>query len=54
MLKLGLNLGYSGANLKIPVELVQRAEALGYDSVWTAEASARSTNSRGILRLAPE
>ena len=38
MLKLGLNLGYSGANLKIPVELVQRAEALGYDSVWTAEA----------------
>src|SRR6516164_930885 len=38
MLKLGLNLGYSGAHLKIPVELVQRAEALGYDSVWTAEA----------------
>src|SRR6516225_874071 len=38
MLKLGLNLGYSGASLKIPVELVQRAEALGYDSVWTAEA----------------
>src|SRR5215467_1291208 len=38
MLKLGLNLGYSGADLKIPVELVQRAEALGYDSVWTAEA----------------
>src|SRR5499433_1193643 len=38
MMKLGLNLGYSGANLKIPVELVQRAEALGYESVWTAEA----------------
>src|SRR5215475_9047625 len=38
MLKLGLNLGYSGADLKIPVELVQRAEALGYESVWTAEA----------------
>src|SRR5262249_17484434 len=38
MMKLGLNLGYSGAHLKIPVEMVRRAEALGYDSVWTAEA----------------
>ncbi len=37
-MKLGLSLGYSGAALAIPVELVQRAEALGYDSVWTAEA----------------
>ena len=37
-MKLGLNIGYSGAQLKIPVEVVQRAEALGYNSVWTAEA----------------
>src|SRR5580704_2876419 len=37
-MKLGLSLGYSGATLDIPVALVQRAEALGYDSVWTAEA----------------
>jgi F420-dependent oxidoreductase-like protein len=37
-MKLGLMLGYSGAQLKLPVELVKRAEALGYDSVWTAEA----------------
>jgi F420-dependent oxidoreductase-like protein len=37
-MKLGLHLGYSGAELRVPVELVQRAEALGYDSVWTAEA----------------
>src|SRR6476661_2575015 len=37
-MKLGLNLGYSGAALNVPVEQVQRAEALGYDSVWTAEA----------------
>jgi F420-dependent oxidoreductase-like protein len=37
-MKLGLSLGYSGAALDIPVALVQRAEALGYDSVWTAEA----------------
>ena len=37
-MKLGLSIGYSGAVLEIPVELVQHAEALGYDSVWTAEA----------------
>jgi len=37
-MKLGLQLGYSGAHLDLPVALVQRAEALGYDSVWTAEA----------------
>ncbi len=37
-MKLGLSIGYSGAKLDIPVALVQRAEALGYDSIWTAEA----------------
>src|SRR5579862_2431868 len=37
-MKLGLAIGYSGAHLDVPVELVQRAEELGYDSVWTAEA----------------
>jgi F420-dependent oxidoreductase-like protein len=37
-MKLGLSIGYSGAELKVPVEMVQRAESLGYDSVWTAEA----------------
>ena len=37
-MKLGLAIGYSGAHLDIPVALVQRAEELGYDSVWTAEA----------------
>jgi F420-dependent oxidoreductase-like protein len=37
-MKLGLHIGYSGAEYKIPVEMVQRAEKLGYDSVWTAEA----------------
>src|SRR5688572_9780647 len=31
-MKLGLALGYSGAHLDIPVALVQRAEALGYDT----------------------
>ena len=37
-MKLGLSIGYSGAVLEVPVDLVQRAETLGYDSVWTAEA----------------
>jgi F420-dependent oxidoreductase-like protein len=37
-MKLGLSIGYSRAQLEIPVKLVQRAEELGYDSVWTAEA----------------
>ena len=37
-MKLGLMLGYSGAELNIPVKRVQLAEQLGYDSVWTAEA----------------
>jgi F420-dependent oxidoreductase-like protein len=37
-MKLGLSIGYSRARLEIPVKLVQRAEELGYDSVWTAEA----------------
>ena len=33
-IKLGLAIGYSGAHLDVPVALVQRAEELGYDSVW--------------------
>ena len=37
-MKLGLSIGYSKAHLDIPVELVRRAEELGYDSVWSAEA----------------
>jgi F420-dependent oxidoreductase-like protein len=38
-LKIGLRLEvYRAAQLKLPVALVQRAEALGYHSVWSAEA----------------
>ena len=38
-MRLGLNMGYFGAAAPTAfVPLVQRAEALGYDSVWTAEA----------------
>ncbi len=37
-MKLGLSIGYAKAHLDLPVKLVQRAEELGYDSVWSAEA----------------
>lgn len=37
-LKLGLMLGYSGPELKIPLDKVKLAERLGYDAVFTAEA----------------
>jgi len=36
--KLGLSIGYSGAEMRLPIEKIQLAESLGYDSVWTAEA----------------
>jgi len=38
MIPLALAIGYSGARMELPVRQVQRAEALGYHSVWTAEA----------------
>lgn len=37
-MKLGLMVGYSGADMSLNLELVQEAESLGYDSVWTAES----------------
>jgi len=37
-MKLGLTIGYSGAGMRLPLERILRAEALGYDSVWTAES----------------
>ena len=37
-MKLGLLLGYSGAKLTLPMDDIKHAEALGFDSVWTAEA----------------
>lgn len=37
-MRLGLNIGYSGARIELPLELIRYAESLGYDSVWTAEA----------------
>ena len=37
-MKLALAIGYSGATLDVPIELIRHAERLGFDSVWTAEA----------------
>ena len=37
-MKLGLMIGYSGAQVSIDINLIKEAEKLGYDSVWSAEA----------------
>jgi F420-dependent oxidoreductase-like protein len=37
-MRLGLMVGYSGAQVAIDMNMVKEAESLGYDSVWTAEA----------------
>jgi alkanesulfonate monooxygenase SsuD/methylene tetrahydromethanopterin reductase-like flavin-dependent oxidoreductase (luciferase family) len=37
-MRLGLTIGYSGSNLEIDMDLIKEAEALGYDSIWSAEA----------------
>ena len=37
-MRLGLLIGYSGAKVELPVELVQEADRLGYYAVWTSEA----------------
>ena len=37
-MRLGLNIGYSGSSMRIDLPLIQEADRLGYDSVWSAEA----------------
>ena len=37
-MRLGLMIGYSGAQYSIDMDLVKEAERVGFDSVWTAEA----------------
>ena len=37
-MKVGYVMGYSGAHLEFPKAEVDAAEALGFDSIWTAEA----------------
>src|SRR5260370_36851391 len=38
IMRLGLMVGYSGANVAIDIDFIREAERLGYHSVWTAEA----------------
>ena len=37
-MRLGVNFAYTGIDPVKAVDTAQRAESLGYDSVWTAEA----------------
>lgn len=37
-MKIGLNIGYSGANFDVDIALIQEAERLGFESAWTSEA----------------
>ena len=37
-MKLGINVGYSGARMGLPLDRILELEAIGFDSVWTAEA----------------
>lgn len=37
-MKIGLHIGYNQAHYQLPIEKILRAEKLGFDSVWTAEA----------------
>ena len=37
-MKLGLELGYSGARMALPMDMILKAEEAGFDSVWTAES----------------
>ena len=37
-MKLGIAIDWASPRIKIPLEKIQLAEALGFDSVWSAEA----------------
>jgi len=37
-MKLGLDIGYSGAAMALPMDKILKAEELGFDSIWTAES----------------
>ena len=37
-MRLGLNVGYSGAQMSLDMELIHEADRLGFHSAWTAEA----------------
>ena len=37
-MRLGFSVGYSGARIKLPMDMILEADRLGYHAVWTAEA----------------
>lgn len=37
-MQLGLSIGIAGSNVRVPIEIIQEAEQMGYSIVWTAEA----------------
>ena len=37
-MRLGLSVGYSGATIDLPMDMIREADRLGYYAVWTAEA----------------
>ena len=37
-MRLGMLVGYSGAKIELPMELILEADKLGYYAVWTSEA----------------
>lgn len=37
-MKLGISIGYSGRRIELPLQQIVEAEAMGCDSLWTAEA----------------
>ncbi|MEM7033195.1 MAG: LLM class F420-dependent oxidoreductase [Chloroflexota bacterium] len=37
-MRLGINTGYSGKSMNLPMDMILEADNLGYHSVWTAEA----------------
>ncbi|TNE58197.1 MAG: LLM class F420-dependent oxidoreductase [Alphaproteobacteria bacterium] len=37
-MKLGMLVGYSGKEISLPMDTIQAAESIGFDSVWIAEA----------------
>ncbi|MDE2950159.1 MAG: LLM class F420-dependent oxidoreductase [Chloroflexota bacterium] len=37
-MRLGLMVGYSGARIDLPMDLIREADRLGYHAVWTSEA----------------
>ena len=37
-MRLGLNIGYSGARIQLPLDIIREADRLGYYAVWSAEA----------------